>query len=160
MEALSFQARIPDNFCFGCGRDNPDGLQIQSFWSGPNKAVCVYEPKPYQAAGPRAYLNGGIIGTLIDCHSICTAIANAYRSEGREIGSSPPIWCVTASMKVAYSKPTPIDSPVELVATVGETSGKKTAVECVLFSGGEPCARGEVLAIRVPQGWGHGHTTG
>lgn len=154
---VSFQSLIPDNFCFGCGAENPDGLQIQSFWSGPKESVCVYRPLPHQAAGPRGYLNGGIIATLIDCHSICTAVAEAYRAEGREIGSTPFLWCVTASMKVGYLKPTPIDRLVELRATIEEVGKKKTVLTCSLSSEGERCAEGEVIAIRVPLSWRRGH---
>ncbi len=152
----SFQSLIPDNFCFGCGPENPDGLQIQSFWSGPDESICVYQPLPHQAAGPRIYLNGGIIGTLIDCHAICTAVADAYRAEGRDIGSEPHIWCATASLKVNYLRPTPIDSPVDIRATLREAGEKKTVLECSLSSGGERCAEGEVLAVRVPPEWRHG----
>jgi hypothetical protein len=34
-------------------------------------------------------LNGGIIASLIDCHSLNLAIARAYRDEQRAIGSTP-----------------------------------------------------------------------
>lgn len=158
MTEKSFQAQIPDNFCFGCGPENPDGLHIQSFWSGENEneSVCVYRPLPYQAAGPRVFLNGGIIATLIDCHGICTAVANAYRAEGREIGSGALIWCATAKLEIGYLRPTPIDAPVELRATIREAGEKKTVLECSLSSGGERCAEGEVLAVRVPPEWRHG----
>ena len=158
----SFQSLIPDNFCFGCGADNPDGLQIQSHWSGPDEAICRYMPVPYQAAGPRDFFNGGIIATLIDCHTICTAVANAYRLEKREISSSPLIWFVTASLKVDYRAPTPIDAPVELRATLREVGEKKTFLDCTLSSGDTVCAEGEVLAVRVPLSWRQrgGHSGG
>ena len=160
MGAPSFQSLIPDNHCFGCGSLNPDGLQIQSYWSGPDESVCRYTPLPYQAAGPKAFLNGGIIATLIDCHTICTAVANAYRLEGREIGSPPNIWCVTASLEVGYLKPTPIDAPVELRATLREVGEKKTILDCTLSSGQEIRAEGKVVAIRVPQSWRDGGHSG
>lgn len=158
----SFQSQIPDNFCFGCGADNPDGLRIQSFWSGPDQSICRYTPQPHQAAGPKTFLNGGIIATLIDCHTICTAVANAYRLEEREISSSPLVWFVTASLKVDYLKPTPIDAPVELRATLRDVGEKKTVLDCTLSSGETVSARGEVLAIRVPLSWRErgGHSGG
>src|SRR5262249_4514364 len=80
-----------DNYCFGCGPQNPDGLQIKSYWEG-EETVCRFEARPAFAAGPRQLLNGGIIATLIDCHSGCTAMALAYRAEGRPLGSDPPLW--------------------------------------------------------------------
>ena len=69
----AFQDQIPDNFCFGCGADNPDGLHLKSEWEG-DIAVARWTPWPSHAAGPKHILNGGIIATLLDCHGVCTAI--------------------------------------------------------------------------------------
>ena len=109
MSSTAFQDLIPDNGCYGCGPANPHGLRIKSVWEG-EEAVCVYRPEPHQSAGPPQFLNGGIIATLIDCHSVCTAIAHAYRAEGRPIGSAPHIWCVTANLNVTYLRPTPLEA--------------------------------------------------
>ena len=119
----AFQDGLNDNHCWGCGTLNDAGLHIESRWEG-EEAVCVWQPPEIYAAGPRHVLNGGIIATILDCHSICTAIADAYRGEGREMGTDPDIWYVTGSLKVTYLKPTPIDQPVTLQARVTETSGR------------------------------------
>lgn len=148
----AFQDLIPHNHCFGCGPHNEKGLRIKSYWNG-DEASCTYSPEPHQAAGPPQYLNGGIIATLIDCHSICTAIAQVYEAEGREIGSAPDVWCATGRLEVRYLRPTPIDAPVELRARVVASDGRKHTVRCTLTSDGEVCAAGEVLAIRVPESW-------
>jgi len=67
--------------------------------------------------------------------------------------TEPSIWYVTASLQITYLRPTPIDGPVTLQASVKESTGKKTIVTCSLFSGGEECAQGEVVAVRVPAAW-------
>lgn len=151
--AKAIQDAVPNNHCWGCGPLNPRGLQIKSYPEG-EETVCRFEPSPDHMAGPTHVLNGGIIATIIDCHSVLTAIAKAYRTAGREIGSEPHIWCVTASMKIDYLAPTPIDQPVELRARVRETKGRKHVVECALRSGGKACARAEVVAVEVAGGWG------
>jgi len=114
------------NYCWGCGTDNEHGLQLKSYWVG-DETVGRWEPKPHHAAGPSRILNGGIIATLIDCHSICTAIAAAYRAEGRALETEPLIWYVTASLQVSYLRPTPIDQPIELRAQLkeGENEGRR-----------------------------------
>lgn len=150
MEA--FQDLIPHNHCFGCGPHNERGLRIKSYWDG-EEATCTYRPQPHQAAGPRQYLNGGIIATIIDCHSICSAIAHVYREEGRDMGSRPDVWCATGKLEVRYLRPTPIDRPVELRARVVESEGRKYGVRCTLTSDGDVCAEGRVLAVRVPESW-------
>ena len=42
MEKEYFQDFMPGNVCFGCGANNPNGLQIKSFWEG-NEAVCIWD---------------------------------------------------------------------------------------------------------------------
>ena len=160
MAQLAFQDDMLDNHCFGCGADNKDGLQIKSTWSeAGSEAICNWQPESYHMAGPTHVLNGGIIATLIDCHSICSAIAAAYREEGRGIDAEPIIWYATGSLQLSYVRPTPIDKPVLLRARITEMKGKKTIVACSLYSDDEECARGELVAIRVPPEWRnpHGH---
>lgn len=152
MERHAFQDRIRDNYCFGCGPTNEHGLHLKSCWEG-EESVSTFLPHAHHSAGPRHVLNGGIIATVIDCHSICTAIADHYRRENRDIGSPPDIWCVTASMSIDYLAPAAIDKPLNLRARILETSGKKTRIACAAYSGADECARGEVLAIRVPPAW-------
>jgi acyl-coenzyme A thioesterase PaaI-like protein len=148
----AIQDRIPHNHCYGCGPENPDGLQIKSFWDG-KVSVCTYMPRPEQCAGPTQYLYGGTIASIIDCHCVCTSIANYYGRDGLEIGEGPTIWCVTGNLAIRYLKPIRIDSPVELRATIRECGDKKTIVDCEVMSDGTVAAVGEVIAIRVPDTW-------
>jgi acyl-coenzyme A thioesterase PaaI-like protein len=153
MEQKAFQDYYDDavSYCYGCGRLNQDGLQIKSYWDG-NEAVCTFVPRPYHTAIP-GYVYGGLIASLIDCHSTGTAAAAAYRAAGREMGSLPAFRYVTASLKVDYLRPTPIDGPLTLRARVEEITGSKTRVSCSLYAGGEECARGDVLVAQMPEKW-------
>jgi acyl-coenzyme A thioesterase PaaI-like protein len=128
------------------------GPKTRADWDG-EEVVAVFTPQPWHSAGPERFLNGGVIATVIDCHCVCTATADCYRREGRAIGGEPNIWCVTASLKVDYLKPTPIDRAVTLRASIVEVSGKKIRLACGVFAGEQECARGEVLAIRVDPAW-------
>ena len=148
----AIQSRIPNNRCFGCGPLNGAGLKIKSYQVG-EETICTFQPAPQHMAGPPHVLNGGIIATVIDCHCVCTAISDAHRAAGRELGSEPLIWCVTGSLHVEYLEPVPIAAPVELRARVRESKGRKRVVECTLASGGRVCARAEVVAIEVPPSW-------
>jgi predicted CxxxxCH...CXXCH cytochrome family protein len=82
-EEKAFQDYYEDavSYCYGCGRLNEQGLQIKSRWEG-EEAVCRYTPRPYHMAIP-GFVYGGLIASLIDCHSTGTAAAAAYRAEGR-----------------------------------------------------------------------------
>ena len=148
MSALAFQDQGAVRHCHGCGADNEKGLRIKSFWDG-DEAVATWKAEPHHCGGTRENLNGGIIAALVDCHSLNLAIAQAYRSEQRPIGSAPRIGYVTAHMSVSYLKPTPIDQPIELRARIAKLEGRKAWVNCTLSSAGEVRATGEVLGIRV-----------
>ncbi len=151
----AIQDCIPHNHCWGCGTLNPRGLQIKSYWEG-DETVCRFQPSPEHMAGPTHVLNGGIIAAVVDCHCVCTAISESHRAAGRELGTEPLLWSVTASLKIDYLAPTPIAAPVELRAHVRETKGRKRVVDCTLRSGGRECARAEVIAVEVPVAWREG----
>ncbi len=95
---------------------------------------------------------GGIISSVIDCHTVCLAIAKEYEAEGRGLDSLPIIWCVTASLKVDYLKPTPIHKPIRLEASIVKKEGRKIWIDCDVFSDDIKTATGEVLALRVNAG--------
>jgi acyl-CoA thioesterase FadM len=97
------------------------------------------------------YAYGGLIASLIDCHSTGTAAASKYRAENREMDTQPPIRFLTASLHVNYLLPTPLDGLIEIRGKVKEIKGRKVIVESWLIAGGQICARGEVVAVQVPE---------
>jgi acyl-coenzyme A thioesterase PaaI-like protein len=146
----AFQDYYPDqlSYCYGCGRLNEHGLQIKSTWDG-DETVCTYTPRPYHIAIP-GYVYGGLIASLIDCHATGTAAAAAYRAEGRAMDTEPPLRFVTASLKVDYLRPTPLGPPLELRGRAVEIKGRKVVVQITLSAEGWVCARGEVVAVQMP----------
>jgi acyl-coenzyme A thioesterase PaaI-like protein len=136
--------------CHGCGPDNEKGLRIKSVWDG-DEAVCTWHAQPHHCGGSRETVYGGIIASLIDCHSINLAIAQAYKNEGRPIGSTPRIHYVIANLNASYLRPTPIDMSLHLRAKISRVEGRKTWVSCTLSAGGQVCATGEVLGVSVQQ---------
>ncbi len=146
----AFQDYYPDqlSYCYGCGRLNEQGLQIKSYWDG-EESVCIYQPRPEHIAIP-GYVYGGLIASLIDCHSTGTAAAAAYRAEGRPMDSLPPLRFLTASLHVDYLLPTPLGPPLEVRGQVAEVRGRKVIVTATLAVNGQITARGQVVAVRVP----------
>jgi acyl-coenzyme A thioesterase PaaI-like protein len=146
----AFQDYYPDHFaqCYGCGRLNEQGLHVRSFWDG-DETVCAFVPKPYHTAIP-GYVYGGLLASLVDCHCTGSASAAAYRAEGREMGSDPPLRFVTASLHVDYLLPTPMGVPLEVRARVKEIKGRKVVMTATITAEGKLCVRGEVVAVQVP----------
>lgn len=139
----------PDDvaICYGCGRLNEHGLHVQTYWDG-EEGVARFTPKPYHTAFP-GFVYGGLIASLIDCHSMGTAIAATYQVEGRAPGSEPEITYVTGNLNVSYLKPTPINAELVLRARVTEITPKKALVSVSVLANGQESARGEVVAVRV-----------
>ncbi len=150
MQDKAFQDYYPDHLshCYGCGRLNRKGLKIRSFWDG-EETVCTFTPQEQHSAIP-GFVYGGLLASLIDCHSTGSAAAFAHRDEGRELGSEPAIRFLTASLHVDYLKPTPLGVPLTLRSHVKEVKGRKVVVVTELSAQGQVCVKGEVVAVRVP----------
>jgi acyl-coenzyme A thioesterase PaaI-like protein len=149
----AFQDHYPENVshCYGCGSHNTHGHQIKTVWEG-DETVTRFLPEPFHTSVP-GFAYGGLIASLIDCHSTGTAAAAMYRQEGRELDSLPPFRFVTGSLHVDFLKPTPLVE-LEIRGKVKEIKGRKVVVETTVFAGGVATARGEVVAVQMPESFG------
>ena len=145
MAELSIQETYaPNNACFGCGPANPKGLHIRSFVEG-DFVVARWTPEPHHEAFP-GILNGGIIGSLLDCHSNWTAAIHLMRKQQMD---SPPC-TVTAEYSVKLLRPTPTKGELLLRARVVESTDDRAVVEATLEAGGKVCdtCRGTFVAVK------------
>jgi acyl-coenzyme A thioesterase PaaI-like protein len=151
MTHQAFQDFYPDQLshCYGCGRLNEHGLQIKSYWDG-DESVCVFSPRLYHIAIP-GFVYGGLIASLIDCHGTGTAAAAVYRAEKRALDTLPALRFVTASLHVDYLKPTPLGVPLQVRGAVKEIKGRKVVVNATLSANGVVTARGQVIAVQLPE---------
>ncbi len=141
---------FPNGTCYGCGPANPDGLHIKSYWSEDGKyVVCQFEPYKRFSSGFKNALYGGLIASLIDCHSNWTAMAFGYKAEGRDPGTQPLLASVTGQLSVKYLKPTPMDQTIHLRAWVEGEVGRKTRVVCELGSEDVVTALGDSVFVRI-----------
>lgn len=151
MSDQAFQDYYPDEFnhCYGCGKHNAHGHQLKSRWDG-EESVARFTPEPYHTAVP-GFVYGGLLASLIDCHGTGTAAAATYREEGRALGSEPPLRFVTASLHVDYMAPTPLGPALEIRGRVEELTPKKVIVAVDVRVGDTLCARGRVVAVKMPE---------
>jgi acyl-coenzyme A thioesterase PaaI-like protein len=147
----AFQDYYPDELshCYGCGRNNEHGHQLKSYWDG-EATVARFTPEPWHTAIP-GYVYGGLIASLVDCHGTGSAAAAAYRAEGRDMDIDPPLRFVTASLKVDYLAPTPQGVDLELRGEIAEVGERKVIVDITVSAAGKTCARGQVIAVRMPE---------
>lgn len=133
----------PSGTCFGCGPANAKGLRVRSFVRG-DEVVATWQPEKHHEAFP-GMLNGGIIGSLLDCHCNWTA---AWHLMKRAALERPPC-TVTADYAIKLLRPTPTDGEVELVARVVESSADRATIEGTLSAAGKQRAtcRGTFVAV-------------
>jgi acyl-coenzyme A thioesterase PaaI-like protein len=150
----AIQDLYPDDFahCFGCGRHNAVGHQLKSFVDG-EEVVAHFLPAPHHISVP-AFVYGGLLASLVDCHAMAAAAAAAELAAGRRIGEGPAPRYVTASLHVEYLKPTPLGPELEIRSRVRERSDRKAVVTVTVSAGGVLTVRGEIVAVRMPGSMG------
>ena len=134
------------SICFGCGPANAQGLQIKSFVKG-DVVVATFTAQPFMQAFP-GVLNGGIIGTLLDCHANWTA-AWAIMNK---LGLNQTPCTVTAEYSVKLKRPTPIDKPIELIARAIDVKDDRATIEAELIVDGKVCDTCTGLFVAVKEG--------
>jgi acyl-coenzyme A thioesterase PaaI-like protein len=145
MDTVSLQDRYaPANRCFGCGPANDKGLRIKSFPQG-DEVVAEFRPEPHHEAFPGA-VSGGILGTLLDCHSNWTATWALMKARN----SATPPCTVTSDFHVVLKRPTPSNTVLELRAKTVELAGDRAVVEASVEANGKITAtcRGTFVAVK------------
>ena len=148
MESLQ-DRYAPANHCFGCGPANPRGLKIKSRPSGGalGELVAEWRPEAHHEAFD-GVVNGGILGTLLDCHSNWTAAY--YLLTTRSLDRLP--CTVTSDFHVTLKRPTPSDATLVLRAHVVEAEGDRAVVEATVEANGKITATCHGVFVAVREG--------
>ncbi|OLS23815.1 MAG: hypothetical protein HeimC3_22870 [Candidatus Heimdallarchaeota archaeon LC_3] len=136
----------PEGTCFGCGPKNEKGLQIKSFWEE-DEFVLRFTPSSEHQAFPGT-INGGIIGSLFDCHGNWCAATTLFKRNPNKIFPST----VTSEFTLKLNRPTP--SGVELIikAKPTEITENKVIVEAELYANGKITASFTGVFFAVEEG--------
>ena len=105
------QHHLPKNYCFGCGPDNPDGLQLKfKFDEVDHRVECKFRlPKKYW--GPPHHSHGGIVATILD--------------EGMgKVNKLRSVIAVTSEMTVHYKKMVPLGKWLTVVGWEDRIEGR------------------------------------
>ena len=131
--SLSIQESLyPDLTCFGCGHANPDGFHLRSYRDG-ELTVATFTPGLEHDNG-FGFLNGGIISTVLDCHTAAVVMWEAQRRHW-PADDGAPVPFITAGFEVRFLRPTPLGPPVSLRAEPVEISESAIVVSAELISG-------------------------
>jgi acyl-coenzyme A thioesterase PaaI-like protein len=145
--SLSVQEmHAPANICFGCGVANPEGLQLRSRFEG-ERLVAIWQPQPRHQAFA-GMLNGGIIGTLLDCNCCWTAALHLMQLQGLD---APPC-TVTAEYTVRMHQPTPVSGPLRIESWVLESGNRSVKTAGSIAAQGIVTATCEGVFVAVKEG--------
>ncbi len=156
---LAIQDRYPDEFahCYGCGRLNPKGYHLKTYWED-GEGVTRFTPRPEHIAVP-GFVYGGLLASLVDCHSTGVAAWTWVHHQGIDLEKEPAPRFVTASLQVEFQKPTPLGPTLVLRGRPVEIGRRKVVVASTLTPEGEdePTVLGRVVLVLIPETMKLGH---
>jgi acyl-coenzyme A thioesterase PaaI-like protein len=125
--------------CFVCGAENPVGLHLKFYETGPGEVTVDFTaPEHYQ--GYPGVLHGGIVASILD------------ETAGRALmGRFPPRFMFTAKLEVKYRKNVPVGAPLKIVGKGMKDRGR--VAECwsgIYNAAGELLAEANALLVDVP----------
>lgn len=134
------QKQVNSRHCFVCGVENPNGLQLRFYQSGPGEVVASYTvPDHFQ--GFPGLAHGGIVAAMLD------------EITGRALmGSDPnaPRLMYTAKLEVRYRKNVPLGQPLRLVGRAVKSKGRTAVASGELYGpDGSLLAEAEALLVDV-----------
>ena len=136
----------PNSICFGCGPSNKEGLQIKSYRTEEGLEMEFKCEEKHQAFP--GVINGGVIGSLIDCHGNWTAAIAIMDKNGFD----EPQCTVTAQYEVKLNRPTPFGPKLKLKSRVLALQEDRAEVIIELKANGKTCATGRGLFVAVKEG--------
>ena len=146
MSEPSIQERLyPDLMCFGCGQANLKGLRLRSY-PAEGYVSAEFTPWPEHDNGG-GFLNGGIIATVLDCHS---GAAVYHEVERRGLPRTPevPLPYVTAGLDVRYLRPTPLHQTLQLRGSIESADEEQVTVAVELLWDGKARASATARWLR------------
>ncbi len=120
--------RLQKNYCFGCGKNNPEGMRLKFTYDEARKSfVCRFRlDKRY--TGPPGHAHGGIIATILD------------EAMGK-VNKLRHVIALTSQITVNYLKPVPLNKPLLVESREVSIRGRRHINMAEILN-----AKGEVLA--------------
>ena len=127
--------------CFVCGIENPVGLHLRFYKTGPGEVTADYTaPEHFQ--GYPGVLHGGIVATILD------------ETAGRALMGDPaaPRFMFTGKLEVRYRKNVPVGEPLKVIGKAGKARSKMAEGWAGIYDEqGTLLAEADTLLIDVPQ---------
>jgi uncharacterized protein (TIGR00369 family) len=129
--------RLQKNYCFACGKDNPEGMHLKfTYDEDRNCFVCRFRlGKRY--TGPPGHAHGGIIATILD------------EAMGK-VNKLRQVIALTSQITVDYLKPVPLNQPLRVESREVKVHGRQHINNAeILNQKNEVLARSQGLFIAI-----------
>ena len=93
--ALKKHPALRKNFCFGCGKDNPEGMRLKFHHDQETNRFVAHFRLARRFTGPPRHAHGGIIAAILD---------EAMSKPSKPLGIMAP----TIALTVNYRRPVPL----------------------------------------------------
>jgi uncharacterized protein (TIGR00369 family) len=129
--------RMQKNYCFACGKNNPDGMRLRFIYDEEgNGFVCRFRLGK-RFTGPPGHAHGGIIATILD------------EAMGK-VNKLRHVVALTSQITVDYLKPVPLNQPLRVESREVSVRGRRHINRGeILNQKGEVLARGKGVFIAI-----------
>ena len=129
--------QLPRNYCFACGKDNPEGMHLKFHYVARRKRFVCQFRLGRRFTGPPAHAHGGVIATILD------------EAMGK-VNKLRHVVAVTSEMTVKFIKPVPLYKPLRVESREVRVEGRRHInMAEILNRKNEVLARSQGLFIAI-----------
>jgi len=128
---------LKKNYCFACGKDNPDGMHLNFTLDRERKHFVSSFRLSKRFTGPPGYCHGGIIATILD-------------DAMSKLNKQRDVIAATSQLKIEYLKPVPLRTPLRVESRELKKHGRRLIHRAeILNEEGTVLARGRGVFVII-----------
>jgi len=128
---------LKKNYCFACGKDNPDGMHLNFTLDRERKHFVSSFRLSKRFTGPPGYCHGGIIATILD-------------DAMSKLNKQRDVIAATSQLKIEYLKPVPLRTPLRVESRELKKRGRRLIHRAeILNDEGTVLARGRGVFVII-----------
>jgi uncharacterized protein (TIGR00369 family) len=128
---------LKKNYCFACGKDNPDGMHLKFTIDRERKHFVSNFRLSKRFTGPPGYCHGGIIATILD-------------DAMSKLNKQRDVIAATSQLKIEYLKPVPLRTRLRVESRELQKRGRRLIHRAeILNQEGTVLARGRGVFVII-----------
>jgi uncharacterized protein (TIGR00369 family) len=128
---------LKKNYCFACGKDNPEGMHLKFALDGNRKRYVSNFRLSKRFTGPPGYCHGGIIATILD-------------DAMSKLNKLRDVIAATSQLRIEYLKPVPLRTPLRVESRELKKRGRRVIHTAeILDQAGTVLARGRGVFVVI-----------